>query len=101
MPQEVFPFFPEDVEKEAKVTQLLFEIQQELYRALRLYPSQNSLHGAHSVLREEFEELWEEIRKKTPNLETTKEEAIQVAAMALRLILEHCNGTNQENQPEA
>ena len=100
MPQQAFPFPIPDTKTEAKINILLFEVRQELYRAIRLHQGQNSLHGAHSILREEFEELWEEVRKKNPNLEATKDEAIQVAAMALRLILEHCYGTNQENEPE-
>ena len=87
MKQEAFPF-PSETE-EAVIDAILYEVKNELFRALRLYTRSNSLHGAHSILREEFEELWDEVKKKAPNKARVTEEAVQTAAMAVRLILEH------------
>ena len=54
----------------------------------------HSAHEAHSVLKEEEEELWLEIKvnQKKRNLEKMRAEAIQVAAMALRFVHDICDG---------
>jgi len=54
----------------------------------------NSLHEAYAVLLEENEELWEEVKKSQKNpvyIKFVKREAIQVAAMAIRLIFDCCD----------
>jgi hypothetical protein len=48
----------------------------------------HSLHEAYAVLKEEVDELWYEIKKQKPNHATVNKEACQVAAMAIRTILE-------------
>jgi hypothetical protein len=94
-----------------KMADLVTECINELVDARKAFPAFNSLHEAMSVLREETDELWDEVKKKqlvplidakyglkgglkkTANLERTKlarKEAIQVVAMALRLILDCC-----------
>lgn len=62
----------------------LGEIAAEAKRARRKFPAFNSAHEGASVLREEFEEMWDEV--KHDNLNLAIEEAIQVGAMALRFI---------------
>ena len=47
-----------------------------------------SAHEGHSVLEEEYEELWKEIKKKTPDPIAIRKEAIQVAAVALRIAVQ-------------
>lgn len=44
----------------------------------------NSYHEGKAVIEEEFEELWEEIKKKNPDKAKLKAEVLQVGAMALR-----------------
>ena len=65
-------------------------ITEELVDATRANSSFHSAHEGISVIREEFEELWNEIKKKKnlrdPNL--MKKEAVQVAAMAIRFIID-------------
>ena len=65
-------------------------ITEELVEATRNNGGFTCAHHGISVLREEFEELWDEIKKKgnlrDPN--TMKKEAIQVAAMAIRFIID-------------
>jgi hypothetical protein len=59
----------------------------ELRRAREKFPARfNSPHEGFGVLREEVDELWEGVR----NLENTdpRAEAIQVAAMAIRFVVE-------------
>jgi hypothetical protein len=60
------------------------EILQEAERARSKFPAFNSAHEGASVLREEFEEMWDEV--KADNLDAAIEEAIQCGAMALRFI---------------
>lgn len=49
----------------------------------------HSRHEAWAVLREEVDELWDVIKANGTNREL-KEEAVQVGAMALRLLVDCC-----------
>jgi len=63
---------------------------QEAMRAMRRYPTFHSTHEGYAVLLEEVEELWYEIRL-SKSLKLTRDgrhEALQVAAMALRMLAE-------------
>lgn len=83
---------------ESNLHGLVSAVVRELLIAQKLFPAFNSLHEAMSVLREEVDELWEEVRKKqvvngSPNLARTagaRKEAVQVVAMAMRLVLDNC-----------
>lgn len=52
----------------------------------------NSLHEGYAILLEEMDELWSEIKMKPENrsMKCIREEAIQVGAMALRLLIDCC-----------
>jgi NTP pyrophosphatase (non-canonical NTP hydrolase) len=64
------------------------EIDAELDRAKSKHTRNfNSTHEGYAVLAEEVDELWDEV-KKNGNQERLREEAIQVAAMAIRFIQE-------------
>ena len=55
------------------------------------FPPFNTAHEGYAVLLEEVDELWAEIKKKQGSEgrpEAIRKEAVQVAAMALRLILD-------------
>jgi len=69
---------------------LAIEAAVELDRATKLHGrGSGSPHESHSVLREEFEELWDEVKKggSTPrDYAAMRKEAIQVAAMGLRFV---------------
>ena len=60
------------------------DILTEAVRARRQFPAFNSAHEGASVLREEFEEMWDEV--KADQLELAIAEAIQVGAMAIRFV---------------
>jgi|SRR6202035_1595363 len=62
------------------------EVLAELDRATALFGPFHSAHEGYAVMLEEFEELWDEI--KANNAINTRKEAIQVAAMALRFLMD-------------
>ena len=53
---------------------------------MRKYPVFNSTHEAAAVIQEEWEEMWDAIKKN--DREHAKLEAIQVGAMILRFLTE-------------
>lgn len=86
---------PEEVHNGATIVRLAHEVAEEVLRAQGIHKPMNSLHEGWAVLKEEEEELWELIkmnRTKMSNLELQlhqkklRAEAIQVAAMAIRLV---------------
>ncbi len=63
----------------------------ELTRATEMHPRLNSVHEGYAVLLEEMDELWDEIKSTGPhknNPSHVRTEAIHVAAMALRFLVE-------------
>lgn len=70
--------------------QCLAETRSELKAAFDKFPKFNSAHEAWAVLREEVDELWDEVKKnpKTRNKEKMYNEAKQVAAMAIRFMVD-------------
>lgn len=46
----------------------------------------NSFHEGYSIIHEELDELWDNVKLKNPNPEKLKKEAKQVAAMAIRFL---------------
>lgn len=57
----------------------------EVSRALSQHEPYNSFHEAHAILREEFDELWDEIKVRDQDYMKIYTESIQVAAVALRI----------------
>ena len=72
---------------QARATADAFE---ELQNATATFPPFHSAHEGYAVIKEELDELWEEVRKKASSRTSTslRTEAIQVAAMALRFAAE-------------
>ena len=67
-------------------------VLEELQKARTTYPEFNSAHEGFAVLLEEVDELWDEVKKKPSqrDLRAMREEATQVAAMALRFLEDIC-----------
>lgn len=67
-------------------------VHQELARARSLHAAMQSPHEGYAVILEELEELWTEIRddkrQKHVRRERMRDEAIQLAAMATRFVID-------------
>lgn len=66
-------------------------VTRELFRAATLHPGrQASLHEGYAVLLEEVDEVWDLVKMKAQDRPAgaVRKELIQVAAMAIRAILE-------------
>jgi hypothetical protein len=75
-----------------KYDKALQQIEMEFMRASDLYPSLHSNHEAYAVIKEELDELWDEIKKSKElkgNKNITKE-LIQIGAMVVRYLDNLC-----------
>ena len=72
------------------------DVEAELARATKLYGAMRSPHEGYAVLLEEVDELWDEVKDKHSSRKKMREEAIQVAAMAIRFIMDCCLPTHDE-----
>ena len=71
--------------------ELAKETLRELDRATRQYGEFTTYHHGYAVILEELDELWDEIKHKQPDPDVLHREAIQVAAMALRFVMDLCH----------
>lgn len=72
---------------EAKeIAKALEDIEDELDNASHAYGPFNSPHEGYAVILEELDEMWDDI--KANRFPDSKKEAIQVAAMCIRYILD-------------
>lgn len=76
--------------RENKVQIIAHEVVLETLRALRKYQAFHSAHEGYAVILEELDELKQEIWKKAEarDLKKMEREAIQVAAMAVRFVVD-------------
>lgn len=72
-------------------------VEVETFRAINIHGSMHSLHEAHSVMEEEFDEFWDLVKlnpKKMRPAEVDewrhnlREELVQTAAMAVRTLID-------------
>jgi hypothetical protein len=63
-----------------------FAIEDELRRARERFPKFHSAHEGFAILKEEVDEMWDEI--KANNIAKARAEAVQVGAMALAFLEE-------------
>jgi len=70
----------------------ILEVKEEFDKASGIYAPFNSAHEGFAILKEEVDELWDEVKKNSKIRTTEKlcEEATQVAAMALRFLVDIC-----------
>jgi hypothetical protein len=82
-------------EVEVNAKPIAEEIENEFYRAIQRFPAMASGHEGWAILREEVDELWEEVKhnKRPPDqyIRSMRKEAIQVAAMAMRFVIDVCD----------
>jgi len=65
-------------------------ISDEASRAATRFPPFNSHHEGYAIIKEELDELWDEIKTKECDPTKIQKEAVQVAAMALRFLTDLC-----------
>jgi hypothetical protein len=66
------------------------EIVAEIERARRKHAPMRGPHEGYAVLLEEVDELWDEVKRRDPDLAAMRKEAIQIAAMGLAFAVEAC-----------
>lgn len=85
-----------------KPRQAFRRVWDELHRAQAVNPPYNTAHEGHSVIREEFDELWDLVKSnKYPHGPATPEmefEAVQIAATAIRFLVDLCPADEDENR---
>jgi hypothetical protein len=72
---------------------VVIDARNELYFAVDKFAPFNSAHEGFAVLKEEVDELWDEVKAKQGACDVAKmrKEAVQVAAMAMRFVLDVCD----------
>ncbi len=68
--------------------EVLDEVHKEVRGAAAKHKPLNSPHEAFAVMAEEVDEVWDEVRKRTLDKPAMRRELIQVAAMAVRAIVD-------------
>jgi hypothetical protein len=72
----------------SQLNDILDDIAEEVARAEAKYAGYHSSHEGYAVIKEEFDELWDEVKhdKCEGTLARQRAEAVQVAATAIRFI---------------
>ena len=84
----------------SKLDAIAQEMAEEAARATALFPAMNSPHEENSIIKEEYDEYWDEVKKHNlmkPDRDTRprqREELIQLAAMCMRAILDTIDNQN-------
>lgn len=79
---------------EEKINLVIKEVKEELQKATKKFGKFHNAHEGYAVLLEEVDELWENVKlnQRVPTrLRKIREEAIQVSAMAIRIIIDCCD----------
>lgn len=87
-------------EQKGNIVGIADEIVKEVLRAATLHAPMHSPHEADSVIREEYEEFWDEVKafnlpKGRDTRPRMREELIQLAAMAIRAISDIIDKPNE------
>jgi len=83
-----------------EVSKVFDEVEGELYTAVGKFPPMRSAHEAYAIIHEETDELWDAVKgnKGDGSLEAQRKEAIQVAAMAIRFVLDISDKGKHRNE---
>lgn len=65
-------------------------VRTEYLSAKEKFPTFYSDHDGYAIIKEELDELWECVKTKHVNREVLRGEAQQVAAMAIRFLIDLC-----------
>jgi hypothetical protein len=72
------------------VQQAVVLVEAEYSRVTGLFDGFNTAHEGYALLLEEIDELWVEVKRKPRSAEKMRKEAVQVAAMAIRFLVDIC-----------
>ena len=75
-------------ESHALLDSLLDELRGEIYDAVATHGPMSSPHEGKAVIEEELDELWDEIKADRGKTGLARAEALQIAAMGLRYIID-------------
>jgi hypothetical protein len=81
--------------EEYQIAQISNDAADELLRATAKFGPFNSAHEGYAVMLEEMDELWDEVKDKNGTSESMRGEAIQIAAMAMRFVIDICDGEKE------
>lgn len=73
-----------------KVDPIMALVRHELAMAIERHGPMRSPHEGYAVLIEEVEELWAEVKARDVDIMAMRDEALQVAAMGIRFVLDVC-----------
>lgn len=73
-----------------RIANITADVEQEVRDAVEAHGPMASYHDGWAVIFEELDELWDEVREKAPDVAKLRKEAIQVAAMGIRFVLDLC-----------
>ena len=88
-----------DLNADIAIDGIVAEVLAELEAARTTFAPMNSAHEGYAILREEVDELWDEVKCHPATSGRTRRmraEAIQVAAMAIRFVLDVCDESEAE-----
>lgn len=78
------------------LSRLLDGLAGEVRRAQAKHAPMASPHEGYAVILEELDELWDEVRRQHADKAAMGYEALQVAAMGVRFILDLCGGAQAD-----
>jgi len=70
-----------------RLDKVLADVRAEVERAINMHGGLASAHEGHSVIREELEELWDEVKADRGYQQSAMTEALQTAAMGVKYII--------------
>lgn len=74
--------------RSVEIDRVLATVGCELSFALAKFPIFNSPHEGKAVIEEELDELWTHVKENTGRSDAARDEAIQIAAMACRYVID-------------
>lgn len=90
---------PAEMEQDYRLGNVLADVVDEVMEATEKYPPMNSAHEGYAVLKEEVDELWDEVKIKqgSRDIKAMRKEAVQIAAMAIRFAADICHDEKGNN----
>jgi hypothetical protein len=72
----------------SQIDKILLQVREEVYFATEKFGVFASPHEGYAIIKEELDELWDDIKANRGYEFAAEREAIQVAAMAIRYLLD-------------